>query len=127
MLKVALACLILTLCSWEASGADLNYGWSHATHRADGSLITGVRSYVIRYSIDNIEQPIVNVGDVESYTLTNIISGVYSAQVATIEDGLQGEWSPVITTTVNKVQAAEPNSVTITVTLDCVDCGLEVQ
>ena len=131
MLKIiglSLSALVLTLCSVEGHAADLLYSWPQVTERTDGQPITGERSYVIRYSVDNIEQPLVYVGDVTSYTLTNIAAGVYTSQIATIEDGQQGDWSPAITTVVEVTPSAEPATVSITVQLtNCDGCGLEVK
>ncbi|MDX1496955.1 MAG: hypothetical protein R3352_05320 [Salinisphaeraceae bacterium] len=119
---------LLLLLGSTAHAADLRYDWDHATVRTDGQPITGERSYVIRYSIDNIEQPIINVGDVTSYTLPDITPGVYTSQIATIEDGRQGDWSPAITTIVEATEPANPGTVTITVQLTgCDNCGLEVK
>lgn len=128
MFKIILACLVLTLCSVKGHAADLLFTWDSATIRADGSSITGEIGYVIRYSIDNVEQPLITLGNVNSYPLTDIQAGVYSVQIATTEDGFQGGWSPVLTKTISEIPLAPPASVIIQVDLtNCPDCGLEIK
>lgn len=124
----AFSCLVFTLCSYEGRAADLNYKWDESTLRVDGELITGVKKYHLKYSIDNVEQPLIEIdGLLTSYVMSDVLPGMYTAQIATSEDGSMGEYSEPVSIHIGEKLAAAPAKTTITVTFSCDGCDLEVK
>lgn len=104
-----------------AFAADIVYQW-------DDVVLTGEKQYHLRYSLDNVEQEVINIAGTETeYRLTDIGVGTYSAQIAVSEDGLQSEWSPVVTLTVSEKAAQAPERMTFTVSFECDNCNLEAK
>ena len=112
--------------SGVVSAADILYQWDETTARVDGASVDGSIVYHLRYSVDNVEQPIITTTNL-TYTLPSIVEGTYVAQVATSEDGRLGEWSDTATVVVGEIDKAAPAKTTVTVTFSCDDCNLEVK
>jgi len=111
-----------------ANSAGLLFTWNDATTRVDGTLIDGEKRYHLRISRDGAELPIVVVGgDLTSYLLSDVSPGTYTAQIATSEDGRIGGYSTPLVTVIGEIEAARPSTVTISVSLDCDNCGLEIK
>lgn len=127
MRAALVAVLLIATQSWAA---DIVLTATGATKRLDGTDITGTVEYVIKYSIDNVEQPLLTVtpmlsGDLK-YTLTDMPTGLYSFQAATVEDGLQGPWGATVSEQIGEKDRSPPEPITITISLDCPDgCNVE--
>lgn len=122
-----LIAFILCAAGQGAFAADIVYQWQEATLRTDGEAITGDKLYHLRYSVNDVEQPIIEIaGNQTEYRLIDVGVGTYSAQIAASEDGVRGAWSPIVTLTVLEKAAQAPERMTFTVTFDCDNCNLEV-
>lgn len=109
--------LLLCALSSLSFAADIRYEWTDNTLRTDGEAITGEKVYLLRYSIDDVEQSTIEIaGDQTSFTLVDVVPGVYVAQMATSEDGERGEWSSTVALSVPEEDTAKPEKMTITVT-----------
>lgn len=132
MKRILLVCaVLLTFLAMPTRAADLQLNWTQATKREDGTAITGLKQYHIKYSIDNVEQTQIDLdGTLDSYTMSDIGAGTYTFSIATSENGLKGAYSNTVTKVIGEKDAALPETVTFTVDLtNCTepDCVLEVK
>lgn len=118
-----LALFLLLFIGLGANAANIEFRWDHATERENGTLIDGEKKYVLKYSVNNVARPLIEIdGSLDNYSLLNVEAGNYVAQMATQEDGLTGAYSdPVSITIVEDLEVSNPKSPT-TITVDLTDC-----
>ena len=126
MIKIILACLVLTLCTAKAHATDIVLDGDEPTLRVDGSAIESIDGYNIYYSIDNAVGPVLNIPALP-YTITDVQIGLHTFQVSAIEDGQEGILSDPISLTVSPIQAAQVIKMVITVQGINVDTDVEIQ
>lgn len=127
MIKVALVCLVLTLCSWESHADPLTIAWSTPATKKDGSPIEGDLTYRLLWTYNNVVQPEFLDIEANSYTIPDVQAGIHTFQVSAGEDGLYGDYSDPYTRVLGDKEISSPEKVTLSVTLDCTNCDLEVK
>jgi len=120
--------ILFALLSANVMAADLQITGTVPTLRVDGQPITGVLTYTLYTSIDNVVQPPVSLTS-PVYTISNIVPGAYTVQLSASEDGLMGPVSDPVTKIISPLAAAAPGKVVITVDMTgCgAGCGVQIQ
>ena len=127
-MKRVILILFALLLPVATNASDLLLSWDDALLRSDGQLITGAKLYHIRWSVDNVPQPEVQVaGSLTNHKIVNVGAGTHTVQIATSEDGLMGEWSDPVSVVLGDLPLAAPAKQTLTISFTCEGCGLEVK
>jgi len=113
-----IAFIIFTFCSGcsAAYAADIQLMWNTPTIREDGSTIQAIDEYRLYETINNAVIPVLSIpASATDYSFTNVINGVHTFQISTVEAGQEGTLSDPVSV---NVELSAPAKMNITVTVN---------
>ena len=113
-------------------GDVLTATWTPPSALEDGSslLAEEIQGYAVKYSIDNGQEILVDVGLSATFEL-EATPGIWAISVATITDWSTGQFSPVATVEVGEIEKSDPlppTNITFSIQCDTVTdkCSMEI-
>ena len=124
MIKIALTCLVLAMCSINSNADEISLAWDVPTQRVDGGVLdtADIQGYKLKYKIDGVEQTLI---DIPLDAVTHLIpasAGQYEFSIATLAEEV-GPYSDVIYVTVGDITEAPASSPDLSIGIMCTGAG----
>jgi len=111
-----LIAFIIFAFSMGAYAADIQLMWEKPTLREDGTTIQAIDEYRLYETINNTVIPVLSIpASAADYSFANVINGVHTFQISTVEAGQEGTLSDPVSV---NVELSAPAKMSITVTVN---------